>query len=125
MYIECYQKWTAVPTSQPRSAPSERARLQRPPSIEPASEKPLRLQIQQARLRRRMTQAELAQSMSVPASVVADFEAGRAVPDGRVLKMLQDRLGGQLLGGSASAAFRPRSAHHHHLAGPEAQGSEF
>lgn len=98
MYVECYQRWSAVHTSRPRCEPSEHNRRQRPTLVASPSEKPLRLQIQQARLRRRLTQAELAQSMSVPLSVVADFETGKTVPDGRQLRMLQDRLGGQLLG---------------------------
>lgn len=108
MYVECYQRWRPV------LAPRSRAKRVAPESggggdaphrataAASCGEVPLRLRIQQARLRRRQTQAELAQAMNVTAATIAAFETGKYVPTKEQLAALQHHLGGQLLQASSA-----------------------
>eukprot|EP00767_Chilomastix_cuspidata_P005547 gnl/Chilomastix_cuspidata/578.p1 GENE.gnl/Chilomastix_cuspidata/578~~gnl/Chilomastix_cuspidata/578.p1 ORF type:complete len:118 (-),score=32.86 gnl/Chilomastix_cuspidata/578:71-424(-) len=56
----------------------------------------LKLAIQQARQAKKMTQTQLAQKMSVKASVINDYESGRAIPNGAFIAKLERVLGTKL-----------------------------
>lgn len=49
--------------------------------------------IQQARAAKKMTQSELAKKVNVQSKTVADYEAGRVVPDAGILSKLSRVLG--------------------------------
>jgi ribosome-binding protein aMBF1 (putative translation factor) len=49
--------------------------------------------LQQARTGKKLTQAELAQRINVKASVINDYESGRAIPDPSVISKLNRVLG--------------------------------
>ena len=55
-----------------------------------------KLALQQARLAKQWTQAQLAASINEKASVVNDYESGRAIPNGVVVVKLNRALGVQL-----------------------------
>eukprot|EP00922_Rhytidocystis_sp_ex-Travisia-forbesii_P019976 GHVS01029472.1.p1 GENE.GHVS01029472.1~~GHVS01029472.1.p1 ORF type:complete len:216 (+),score=42.01 GHVS01029472.1:42-689(+) len=52
--------------------------------------------LQQARLDKKMTQAQLAQAVNEKTSVINDYEAGRAIPNGQLVGKLKRILGAQL-----------------------------
>eukprot|EP00922_Rhytidocystis_sp_ex-Travisia-forbesii_P006301 GHVS01009133.1.p1 GENE.GHVS01009133.1~~GHVS01009133.1.p1 ORF type:complete len:148 (+),score=20.64 GHVS01009133.1:138-581(+) len=52
--------------------------------------------LQQARLDKKMTQAELAKAVNEKTSVINDYEAGRAIPNGQLVAKLKRILGAQL-----------------------------
>jgi len=52
--------------------------------------------LMQARQAKKMTQAELAQKIAQKASVVNDYEAGRAIPNQQIISALQRVLGVRL-----------------------------
>lgn len=55
-----------------------------------------KLALQQARLAKKWTQAELAAAVNEKASVVNEYESGRAIPHGAVVVKLSRALGAQL-----------------------------
>ena len=55
-----------------------------------------KLALQQARLAKQWTQAQLAASINEKASVVNDYESGRAIPNGVVVVKINRALGVQL-----------------------------
>lgn len=52
--------------------------------------------LQQARLAKKMTQAQLANAISEKASVVNEYESGKAIPNGAIIQKLNRALGVQL-----------------------------
>jgi putative transcription factor len=56
----------------------------------------LRLQIQQARCTKKMTQKDLAKLCNLPDSVIRDYENGSAVPSGTILATISRILGVKL-----------------------------
>ena len=102
MYVMCHQNWARVlppyPTRARRNVAlaDDDCDLPPPPRVDSADDRALRLRIQQARLRRRQTQAELAQQMNLKESVVAAFEAGKEIPTSKQLLRLEQLLGGRL-----------------------------
>jgi putative transcription factor len=50
-------------------------------------------QIQKARLARGMSQKDLAQKINQKSSVISAYEAGKAIPDGRILSQIGKVLG--------------------------------
>ncbi|EZG65880.1 putative multiprotein bridging factor type 1 [Gregarina niphandrodes] len=49
--------------------------------------------LQKARMEKKMTQSQLAQAINEKPSVVADYESGRAIPNGQIITKLQKVLG--------------------------------
>jgi len=56
------------------------------------------LRIQQARLAKKMTQKELATKINEKATVINDYEAGRAIPNNQILAKLERALDTKLRG---------------------------
>eukprot|EP00762_Andalucia_godoyi_P007706 ANDGO_07993.mRNA.1 Multiprotein-bridging factor 1b len=56
----------------------------------------VRQRIQQARLAKKWTQAELAKAINEKATVINDYEAGKAIPNPQVLNKLEKVLGQRL-----------------------------
>ncbi len=56
----------------------------------------LRLAIQQARLAKKLTQKELAALIAEKPTIINDYEAGRAIPNGNLLSKLERALGVRL-----------------------------
>jgi len=52
--------------------------------------------LQQARLAKKMTQAQLAQAIAEKPTVVNEYESGKAIPNGAVIQKLNRALGVQL-----------------------------
>ena len=52
----------------------------------------LRLAIQQARLAKKMTQKDLALAIMEKPTLINDYEAGRAIPNGNILSKLDRAL---------------------------------
>ncbi|XP_055388911.1 uncharacterized protein LOC129617953 [Condylostylus longicornis] len=52
--------------------------------------------LQQARLEKKMTQAQLAQQVNEKASVINDYESGKAIPNGALVSRLNKILGARL-----------------------------
>merc|ERR1712019_83895 len=55
-----------------------------------------KLALQQARLAKKMTQAQLASQINEKSSVVNEYEAGKAIPNGAVINKLNRALGVRL-----------------------------
>jgi transcriptional regulator with XRE-family HTH domain len=53
----------------------------------------LRMAIQQARQAKKLTQKELANQLMIQASVINDYESGRAVPNPQLISKLERALG--------------------------------
>jgi len=56
----------------------------------------LRLRIQKARQAKGWTQKELAQRINEKATVVADYEAGKAIPNSQIISKMERALGAHL-----------------------------
>jgi ribosome-binding protein aMBF1 (putative translation factor) len=59
----------------------------------PKVSRSLQLQIQSARQAKKWTQRQLAQACNLKDSVVRDYEAGSAIPDGRIMQRMGKALG--------------------------------
>ena len=68
------------------------------PLVQKETSRKVSLEIQKARQQKGMTQKELALKISERPQVVADYEAGRAVPSQQVLIKLERALGIKLRG---------------------------
>eukprot|EP00210_Caulerpa_lentillifera_P000944 g914.t1 len=64
----------------------------------------LKKTIQQARIAKKMTQAQLAQAINEKLHVVQEYESGKAIPNGQVLNKLSRVLGVSLSNKSKPAA---------------------
>lgn len=53
----------------------------------------LKKTIQQSRIAKKMTQAQLAQAINEKLQIVQDYESGRAIPNGQILNKLSRVLG--------------------------------
>jgi len=53
----------------------------------------LKKTIQQSRIAKKMTQAQLAQAINEKLQIVQDYEIGRAIPNGQILNKLSRVLG--------------------------------
>eukprot|EP00440_Ansanella_granifera_P014784 gb/GFBE01016073.1/.p1 GENE.gb/GFBE01016073.1/~~gb/GFBE01016073.1/.p1 ORF type:complete len:144 (+),score=45.47 gb/GFBE01016073.1/:1-432(+) len=56
----------------------------------------LKLALQQARLAKKMSQADLATAINERSSVVSEYEAGKAIPNGAIINKLNNALGVRL-----------------------------
>lgn len=59
----------------------------------PKVSRSLQLQIQTARQAKNWTQRQLAQACNLKDNVVRDYEAGSAIPDGRIMQRMSKALG--------------------------------
>lgn len=66
--------------------------------------------IQQGRQAKNMTQKELATKINEKATVVNEYEAGKAIPNQQVLGKLERALGIKLRGKDIGAPLAPRGA---------------
>merc|ERR1711918_266715 len=55
-----------------------------------------KIALQQARLARKMSQAELAQQINEKGSVINEYEGGKAIPNGAIINKLNRALGVRL-----------------------------
>ena len=56
----------------------------------------LKMQIQQARIKKKLTQKQLATSCNLPISTIKNYENGKVVPNGQILNKLKKVLGVKL-----------------------------
>jgi putative transcription factor len=56
----------------------------------------MKMKLQKARLEKKMTQKELAQSIQVKQQIINDYETGKAIPDSGIINKLQRVLGQKL-----------------------------
>jgi putative transcription factor len=56
----------------------------------------MKMKIQKARMEKKMTQKELAQSIQVKPQVINEYESGKAIPDSGIINKLQRVLGKKL-----------------------------
>ena len=67
-----------------------------PPPLRPPPPADLRLAIQQARLAKKMTQKDLAAAIAEKATVINEYESGRAIPNGQIISKMERILGVRL-----------------------------
>lgn len=56
----------------------------------------LKKNIQQARLAKKMTQAQLANAINEPPKTVNEYESGKAIPNGQIISKMERALGTKL-----------------------------
>eukprot|EP00823_Brevimastigomonas_motovehiculus_P009881 TRINITY_DN971_c0_g1_i1.p1 TRINITY_DN971_c0_g1~~TRINITY_DN971_c0_g1_i1.p1 ORF type:complete len:149 (-),score=36.84 TRINITY_DN971_c0_g1_i1:185-631(-) len=81
-----------------RSAPSNAAKLDAETEDfkQPKISHEFKIALMQARQAKKMTQADLAKKLNVKATIVNDYEAGRAIPDPSLIAKMSRILGAKL-----------------------------
>lgn len=98
MMFPVVQQWEPVTLSKKRPAPQRKPHKpdeEEDDKVARVSQE-LRMAVQRARLAKEMTQRDLAKQINEKASVVNDYESGRAVPTPNIISKLQRALGVKL-----------------------------
>eukprot|EP01053_Blabericola_migrator_P006200 Blabericola_migrator_1__6199@NODE_312_length_10051_cov_151_762220_g255_i0_p7_GENE_NODE_312_length_10051_cov_151_762220_g255_i0NODE_312_length_10051_cov_151_762220_g255_i0_p7_ORF_typecomplete_len143_score31_39HTH_3/PF01381_22/3_4e11MBF1/PF08523_10/4_6e11MBF1/PF08523_10/2_7e03HTH_31/PF13560_6/1_5e03HTH_31/PF13560_6/4_8e10HTH_19/PF12844_7/1_3e07HTH_37/PF13744_6/1_3e05MqsA_antitoxin/PF15731_5/0_00019HTH_26/PF13443_6/8_8e03HTH_26/PF13443_6/0_00059HTH_25/PF13413_6/3_2e02HTH_25/PF13413_6/0_019Phage_CI_ len=94
--VETHKKMTGGRNTA-HSGPSNAAKIEQDESTKlPKIAPTFAQELQRARAAKGMTQADLARAINEKQSVVNEYEAGRAIPNGQVISKMQRALGAKL-----------------------------